>query len=93
MYRHFGIQFLCLRSICASWCQEDDPEIPTTKHNRSNNLTKCRTGTRTVKEIELDKVRESANRKGIRECGQLAGIECGRVSVEEDRYEFPLSLT
>ena len=42
---------------------EDDPEIPTTKHNRSNNLTKCRTGKKTVQEIELEKVRECANRK------------------------------
>jgi hypothetical protein len=31
--------------------------------------------------------------EGIRECGQLADIDCGRVSVEEDRYGFPLSLT
>jgi hypothetical protein len=31
--------------------------------------------------------------EGIRECGQLADRECGRVSVEEDRYEFSPSLT
>jgi len=31
--------------------------------------------------------------EGIRECGQLADIEYGTVSMEEARYEFPLSLT